>query len=152
MRALLSIFIAAAALCAAGCGATEPTDYDKATLTAITDTQQRLATLSERIDANQLESDADVDAYVRDMRSAAVEFDGLRGTLQRLTLIDEVRDEMTAYMKQLGTTATLARQLAAAVADGDPKVAERAETAYVEAGSSLSGLAAAVDDALTEAQ
>jgi hypothetical protein len=152
MRALISILVAAAALCAAGCSAGEPTDYDKATLSAITGTQQRLATLSTRIDANELESEADVAAYVRDMRSAAVEFDTFRGMLQRLELVDEVRAEMTAYMRQLGTTATLARQLATAVEGGDQKVAERTETAYVEAGGSLSEMAAAVNDALTAAQ
>jgi hypothetical protein len=152
MRALVSTFIAAAALCAAGCAATEPSNYDKATLSAITGTQQRLATLSTRIDANPLESEGDIGAYVRDMRSAAVEFDTLRGTLERLELDEDVRDELTAYRRQLGTTATLARQLATAVEDGDQQVAERTETAYVKAGSSLSLLAGALNDALGEAQ
>ena len=82
------------------------------------------------------------------MRRAAVEFDTLRGTLQRLKLDDEVRDEMTAYQRQLTTTATLARQLATAVEDGDEPVAERTETAYVQAGSSLSLLAGALNDAM----
>jgi hypothetical protein len=151
MRLLLTMILAAAALAGAGCGASEPSDYDKATLSAITGTQQRLSVLSERIDANELDTDADLAAYVRDMRSAAVEFDALRGTLQRLTLADGVRDEMTAYKRQLGTTAKLARELATAVEDGDEKGAERVENAYVEAGSSLSTLAVAVNDALSSA-
>src|SRR4051812_4639803 len=114
MRALISIIIAAAALAAAGCGASEPSDSDQATLSAITGTQQRLNALSDRIDANQLEDDADFAAYVRDMRGAAVEFEALRGTLQRLPRIEAARDELTVYMRQLGTTAKLARELAAA--------------------------------------
>lgn len=73
MRALLSIFIAAAALCAAGCASGEPTDRNRATLVAVTASKDRLTTLSTRIDANQLETQADVDAYVSDMRSTAGE-------------------------------------------------------------------------------
>jgi hypothetical protein len=142
MRALITILIASAALAAAGCGAAGPSDYDKSTLDAISTTQQRLNVLSRRIDANRFDSDADVAAYVRDMRSAAVEFDTLRGTLQRLTPPAEVRDELTGYMAQLVTTAKLARELASAVEDSDAKGAERAETAYIEAGTRLSTLAA----------
>jgi hypothetical protein len=153
MRALLTIIIAAAALCAAGCAATasEPTDDDKATIGAISASKQRINALSERIDANQLETEADVDAYVRDMRSAAAEFDTLRGALGRVTL-PEAHDELAAYGKQLGTTAKRARELATAVEDRDEKAAGRAETAYAKAGSGLSSLAVAVDDALTEDQ
>jgi hypothetical protein len=151
MRALISILIAAAALGAAGCAATEPSGYDTATVSAIADTQARLDTLSRRIDANTMKTDEDVDAYVHDMRSAAVEFEALRGTLQRLDLVEEVRDELAAYMRQLHATATLARQLATAVEDRDEGRVERAETAYAEAGSSLSLLAAAVNDALSSA-
>src|SRR5689334_12730657 len=151
MRALILMLIAAAALSVAGCAATEASDYDKATISAISDTQARLGVLSTRIDANPLKSKDDVAAYVHDMRAAAVEFDTLRGTLQRLDLPSEVRDEMTAYRRQLDTTAKLARRLATAVEDGDQPVAERTETAYVEAGRSLSLLAEAVNSALSSA-
>ena len=151
MRVLISTLIAAIALCAAGCGSSGVSDYDQATLNAISTSQQHLGVLDQRINANALEDRADLDAYVRDMRSAAVEFDTLRGTLQRLTLDDEVTDQLTAYRRQLGTTAKLARDLAAAVEDGDEDAAVRTETAYVEAGKSLSRLAAAVNTALNSA-
>jgi hypothetical protein len=152
MRALLLTIIAAAALCAAGCGGSERvSDYDQATLNAIGATQQRLGVLDQHINANQLETKDDIAAYVADMRSAAVEFDALRGTLQRLTLTDEVRGEMTAYRRQLGSTATLARELAKAVEDGDEKDAVRTETKYVEAGQSLSDLAAKLNAAISSA-
>jgi hypothetical protein len=146
------ILIAAMALCATACGSSERvSDYDQATLTAISTTQQRLGVLDERINANALETAADIDAYVADMRSAAVEFDALRGTLQRLTLSNEFRDEMIAYRRQLGSTATLARQLATAVEDGDEQDAVRTETDYVEAGRSLSDLAVKLNTAISSA-
>ncbi|WP_028065685.1 hypothetical protein [Solirubrobacter soli] len=151
MRALISILIIAAAIGAAGCATSETSDYDKVTLDAIGTTQQRLNVLDQRIAANRLQTDDDFDLYVNDMRSAAVEFDTLRGTLQRLTLPAEARDEMTAYMSQLETTAELARELANAVEVEDTKGAQRAETAYVEAGERLSTLAVDVNQALSSA-
>jgi hypothetical protein len=146
------ILIAAVALCAAACGSAERvSDSDQATLNAISATKQRLGVLDERINANALETAADIDAYVADMRSAAVQFDALRGTLQRLTLSNDVRDEMIAYRRQLGSTATLARQLAAAVEDGDEQDAVRTEADYVEAGRSLSDLAVKLNTAISSA-
>jgi hypothetical protein len=146
------ILIAAVALCAAACGSSERvSDSDQATLNAISATKQRLGVLDERINANALETAADIDAYVADMRSAAVQFDALRGTLQRLTLSNDVRDEMIAYRRQLGSTATLARQLATAVEDGDEQDAVRTEADYVKAGRSLSDLAVKLNTAISSA-
>ena len=154
MRALISIFIASVALAAAGCGATSSglSDNDRALIGSVEASKQRLNTLSDRIDANELEDEADLDAYLRDMRSAADEMDTLGGTLGRFTSLDDFRDELTDYAAQLGTTAGLARQVATAVEEGDEKQVERAQTAYVKAATGLVTLQQAVAEAVREAQ
>jgi len=154
MRALISIFIASVALAAAGCGPTSSglSDNDRALIGSVEASKQRLNTLSDRIDANELEDEADLDAYLRDMRSAADEMDTLGGTLGRFTSLDDFRDELTDYAAQLGTTAGLARQVASAGEEGDEKQVERAQTAYVKAATGLVTLQQAVAEAVREAQ
>jgi hypothetical protein len=150
MRALIPIIIAAVALAAAGCGATSTglSDKDRAFISSVQASKQRLNTLSARIDANQLEDEADLDAYLRDMRSAADEMDTLSGTVGGFTSLEEARDELSGYAKQLGTTAGLARKVASAVEEGDEKEIDRAQTAYMKAATRLLTVQQTAADAL----
>ena len=153
MRALIPIIIAAVALAAAGCGATSSsglTDKDRAFISSVQASKQRLNTLSARIDANQLEDEADLDAYLRDMRSAADEMDKLSGAVGGFTALEEARDELAGYAKQLGTTAGLARKVASAVEEGDEKDIDRAQAAYVKAATRLLTVQQAAADAIQE--
>ena len=153
MRALISILIAAAGLAVAGCAATssEPSAENQSLLSAYKVTKQRLDTLTARMEANKLQDEDDVDAYISDVRHFADELDTLSGTLKRMDIVESVREAMADYVIQLGTTATAARELATAVEDGDDKAAGLAETKFVKASVGLLAIEKAVDEELSSA-
>ena len=150
MRALISILIAGAALAVAGCAATssEPSADNQALLSAYKVTKQRLDVLTTRMEANKLEDDDDVVAYIADVRHFADELDTLSGTLKRMDVIESLRDETADYVIQLGTTATAARELATAVENGDEKASEQAEGGFVKASVGLLVIEKAIDEEL----
>jgi hypothetical protein len=153
MRALILTLIAAAGLVAAGCGASSGgvSEDDQALISALNGSKQRLTVLAERIKANPLDDDKDFDAYVRDMRATAREFDALSGNLSRVPKLEKVRAEMNQYVAELGTAAGLARDLATAVEDQDVKRIGKAESAYINAASGLVKLQTTIDRKLNSA-
>jgi hypothetical protein len=135
MRARLLSLGAAAALCAAGCGASP--DPDQVAADALGAAQARLSVLRVKVDTNPLVSRGDAAAYAYDLRGEAVELDTIRGLRERLPT--ELGLEVPAVLldSQLEITAKRARTLAKTAEGHDVRHTGRAEAAFENATAEL---------------
>ena len=127
--------IAAAALCAAGCGSSP--DPDQVAADALDAAQARLNVLRVRVDTNPLLTQGDALAYASDLRGEAVELETIRGLHERLP--PELGLEFPAALldSQLEVTAKGARTLAKTAEGHDVRHTSRAEAAFEKATAEL---------------